>query len=922
MAFSAIFIAIATIAAVASTVISVIQIFNPPSPSTITFGRVGNGGSPNYGSFGPLNNTVSNELAIPVLYGQLKIAGNVIWQTDPGQTVSRIIGLGEGQLNSITDIRANDIVINDTNTPGSSYTVYYGTGVQQADSRLPTSLRPDMELHQLAYIALTLAASDQLRGGNPTITSVCQGVLVETWDGTQWLTTKTYSNNPAACIRDFIINTRYGLGIAKANLDDASFGAVYDYCNGLVDGPSGKEARYQLDYIADAQRPASDILNEMLATFSGFLVYGKKLKLRCEQIDPIVQYFGDGSTTKTNATFDPGNIVKDSFSWNMSSIDERPNRIKIQWVDPSQNYVKIYTQVEDRIDQDDRGTVITKEISLLGITRASQASRMAKLIMAITKYSQISVQFTTRLDSIHCEVGDVIAVTHQSGKFTRRLFRITQMQEAENENISLVLREYNPYVYDDHQGSAILTYQNPSGPNEFTPLSDITSLTLTENDFTNKDGVFVTNILTNWNAISGDQLMRLDHYLVQLSDNGGTTYRDVQLVAKDKSSCNIVLGNVQTGTTFFVKVLTVSDKASVSAGTTASITITGKSTAPSNVADFSVVFAFDHIAMTWSSIDDADLFGYEIRSGDQNATWETASIVTTENLGTRFDLFNFTRGTKLFFIKAIDNSGNYSQNAASDAITITSIPSSNVVFTFDLFSRLTELPSPLEGTLSSNLERIPTSDYDPTYNRIALGPKPAMTYLDVQNTYATHLAFQQSTFRYGLEQYNIVQQSYISSPIDVGLLTSGAFILDIQTFSSSNLGFVAVYISTSTDGITYTTFSPFIAGQFSARYVKFQFLIQSTTASTKVRLTSAILTIDVPDINQSFLNQAIGSGGSTITLSGFTNVKSIVITTVGGSPLIPRITSQSSLPTSFDMVLDVPAGGTASGNVNIYVSGY
>jgi hypothetical protein len=617
-------VVIAITAVVISAVIGVISAFTPPKPSKISFGAVGGADGPRYGTFGPLDNTVSNELAVPVLYGQLKLAGNVIWQTDPGETVSRIIGLCEGEIEDISDVRANDNVIDDSNTPGSSFTTYLGTLIQKADSRVPASLRPDLELHNLAYVALTLKAGDKIKGGNPTITSIVKGLLVETWSAGAWSTAKTYSRNPAACIRDLIMNSRFALGFPKANLDDASFGAVYDYCEEIIagtgaesqdradsiflhfDGPDGavvtqdsspkiqavvfnggaqidtaqakfgpsalllngtnayvtlpsttdfkftgldkvtieiyfrlnatgkvqtiwsqyvggtsnnnfffkvnasnvldiyiengaawgalvgttvlstgiwykaaftkngskislylddeledsalttspfpdtssganligahqsgsgpseffdgwiddfrisldvdrystinedqtSQRRYRLDYVIDSQRPAQDVLNDILATFGGFLIYsGSKIKLKCEKTEDITQYFGDGSTTAQNATFDPNNIVKDTMSWNFPSVDDRPNRIRVQWVDPSQNYVKVYTQVDDRIDQDERNIVITKDISLLGITRSSQASRMAKLYMAKTKYASANVQFSARLESIHCEVG-------------------------------------------------------------------------------------------------------------------------------------------------------------------------------------------------------------------------------------------------------------------------------------------------------------------------------------------------------------------------------------------------------------------------------------------------------------------------------------------------------------------------------------
>lgn len=1124
---------------------AVISMFTAPKPPKISLGYQGDiGSSPRYGAFGPLDNTVSNELAVPVLYGQLKLAGNVIWQTDPDMTVARVVGLCEGEINAITDIRANDISINGSDAPGSSFTVYLGTPLQKADSRVASIIRDNMNLRNLAYIALTLAVSAKIQGGNPTITSVVQGLKVSIWQGGVWTTVKSYSRNPAACIRDFILSNRYGLGISSSNIDDQSFGDVYDYCEERVegggasgavpgtvtllhaDGPNGStnfydssitanktvvagggvqistaqskfggasalfngtdayleigphvdfefgnsdftiefwvfmnvvdantqvfysmgrqdnrtaiywdgtyftfqvsrggvtrvqlfsttvpssgqwyhlrgvrggtvfrffvngaqeggdgdwdgvttdnpstlylgkqnpshtpfyfngyidefrlvkgqalsmttfdpedqtEHRYRLDYIIDAQKPAQDVLNDMLATFTGFIVYsGSKVKLRVEKPETITQYFGDGSTTDQNATFDPSNIIKDSFSWNMSGLDDRPNRIRIQWVDPNQNYVKIFTQVEDRADQDDRNAVIPKDISLLGITRQSQSLRMAKLHMAVAKFVSLSISFSVRLESIHCEVGDVVAVTHQAALFTRRFFRITSMQESEDETIRITCKEYNATIYDDHQATAIVSYVQPSGPSPYAPLSDVTNLTLVEDSFLNEDGTYVVNILTSWTPPPADQLMRLDRYLIQISSDGGANYRDVAFANNLATSYRIVMGNMQTGLTFVVRVKTINDRGVESPGATSSILIQGKNRPPSDVEDFSVNYAGDHIAMSWSAINDVDLFGYEIRVGNENAIWETAFIVATEVLSNTYNLFAFTTGIKKYFVKAIDNSGNYSENAAVDSITIASIAGMNDYFTFDLWSRVSELPHPLQGTLSSDLDRIPMPDFDPTYYRLTFQPKTLKNWSEYQADAITWQTLQNGLgFVFGQEEYETAQQSWQTESIDIGGVVTAQHILDLQSFSYTNLGFIAVEMATSNDNVTFTSFAPYTPGNVNARYVKFKFLIQATAVSnqndTVIRLISAKLKVQAPDMTQNFLNQAISSGGATIYLTGFITVKSIVITTVGSSNLTPRITSQSNLPNSFDMILFDTSGVQQSGNVNIVVNGF
>jgi hypothetical protein len=616
----------------------------------------------------------------------------------------------------------------------------------------------------------------------------------------------------------------------------------------LICQDDGLNHRFRLDYILDTQRPAGDSLNDMLATFGGFLVYsGSKVKLMIEKIAPITQYFGDGSTTAANATFDPGNIVKDSFSWNMPSIDDRPNRLRVQWVDPDQNYVKVYTQVDDRIDQDDRNTIITRDVSLLGITRASQASRMAKFLMASMKYAAVNIEFSARLDSIHCEVGDVICVTQQSARFTRKLFRITNAQESDNEEIRFSCKEYNPSLYDDHVGAGPVQMIIPAFSNPYAVPPDPTNITLVEQGFQLNDGTHITNIAVSWTAVPADILLNLNYYLIQVSLDQGSTWGDAGVANSNSTSFIVTVGNAPNGTVVKVRVRAVTIKGVISPGNnTASITLLGNVSPPSDVLSLSGVFSVDHVALSWNPIADADLFGYEVRQGDVNSVWETGSVVVTGYGGTNYNIFNVPAATKKYCIKAIDRSGNYSSGAACTSVTATSPVGSVVVFEFDLFSRITDFPHPLFGSISSGLNLVPTTDYNPAYYRMTIQPKTINTWLSLQVNYATWLAIQNSGVRFGFDPFITTQENYTTEIIDLLVSTTGTFILETQAYSSNSQGSMIAQWATSADGITFSSFVNFIAGTYTTRYAKFKFLIQAKISTAIIRLIYAKLTVTSP----------------------------------------------------------------------------
>ncbi len=91
--------------------------------------------SPTYGF--DIQTQSSNELPIPVIYGKVKAAGNIIWQrmSYDKSTIYAIVAFSEGPIEGFEDVRANDILIDEL--PGCSYTPYLGTPNQLIDKRCP-----------------------------------------------------------------------------------------------------------------------------------------------------------------------------------------------------------------------------------------------------------------------------------------------------------------------------------------------------------------------------------------------------------------------------------------------------------------------------------------------------------------------------------------------------------------------------------------------------------------------------------------------------------------------------------------------------------------------------------------------------------------------------------------------------------------
>ena len=108
-------VVVAIIISIVTTIYSIVAALTAPQPKS---------GSNAY-TFDALDNTISNQIIYPIIFGRKKYGGNVIWYKNDGGTTYRILVLGIGPWQSISDVRLNDIPIDQC--PGCSYTAYLGT---------------------------------------------------------------------------------------------------------------------------------------------------------------------------------------------------------------------------------------------------------------------------------------------------------------------------------------------------------------------------------------------------------------------------------------------------------------------------------------------------------------------------------------------------------------------------------------------------------------------------------------------------------------------------------------------------------------------------------------------------------------------------------------------------------------------------
>lgn len=108
-------------------------------------------------------------------------------------------------------------------------------------------------------------------------------------------------------------------------------------------------------------------------------------------------------------------------------------------------------------------------------------------------------------------------------------------------------------------------------------------------------------------------------------------------------------------------------------------TVTLTLAAPAQVQGFATVSNGDNIIFSWIPNADPDVVLYELREG---GNWASSSFIAQVG-GNHHVVQNDIPGNRIFWIKAIDNAGIYSDIAVFSTPTIAANPNRNVVFTQD-----------------------------------------------------------------------------------------------------------------------------------------------------------------------------------------------------------------------------------------------
>lgn len=384
-------------------------------------------------------------------------------------------------------------------------TVTGGTEYKFYDSVTPETYAETGGYPRMAWLDMKFYSSQELNG-NPNVDVVVKGKKV--FDPRTGKT--AYSTNPSLCTLDFLTSKRYGLGrwIRMEDLDIDSFKSAANYCDEVITfedsfGNSIKAKRYELNMVIDQRQDAITWLQNILGNFGGFLVYSQgKLKLLIERETPVSYAFTDDD-------------IQD-VSISQIELDDCPNEYSVSIVDPRNNWKTIKARVSDYADQKTRGRIVKKEVELEGVTSQYQALRLARFYRDYNLTCSLQLSFTTGMQAMHLECGDVVTVTYR-GVFKALPIRIMEIRETEENKYEISGRQYNASIYSDDLGGGVQWHNYYAGKEMALKFKNAIPDTITDvQAYTNSDN----EILIEHDPSEDPDFKEYRYYVEEVTENG------------------------------------------------------------------------------------------------------------------------------------------------------------------------------------------------------------------------------------------------------------------------------------------------------------------------------------------------------------------------------------------------------------------
>ena len=545
---------------------------------------------------GILINKQGTNNPIPVVYGQRKLGGTRVFAATNGTSNSNLyiaLVLCEGQINAVTKVYIEDTLVwSGSTSHGGSYAAntsnfknyfefeaWHGTTNQTASPLLKQAQgwTDNHRLRGLAYLACKciypdVKTNDDAKNnpwaGFPNITVEVQGKIVKypsnlgyTYSGlsyndrqnyANYFNTDGYSQNPVACLLEYLRNSTYGKGLADTQIDWHSFYAAYVKWTKDQSGNTLADNKiHKTNAIVFSDRTVMENVKTFLLNMRSALVYqdGKYRLVVVDNGSDSSIYYATSTSVMTITEDD----ILSGLRIEAESGESKYNRVIISYMGGEVNGEKTYEPVDYTYPEpdstlataylaQDNNRVVETKITLEHITDATTAGKLAAIICDRSRYKgkTITFQGTSRLFQL--EVGDVITINYQSLSINSQ-YRIKNIVQNIDFTFQITVEEHVDSVYAYNPNTIVVPKMrysylgdgsyNPSGPvlppnpRVSTPTAVTHNVSLINDS--GLGGVF-DRLRISYNAVSDSTLEKFRIYYYDTASNSWQQLGEVPLV--------------------------------------------------------------------------------------------------------------------------------------------------------------------------------------------------------------------------------------------------------------------------------------------------------------------------------------------------------------------------------------------------------
>ena len=656
-----------------------------------------------------------------IVYGQMRVGGQVVFISNTGDDnkyLHMAIVFASHEIESYEEIWFNDKQVW-TASGGfqSDWGTYvtidrkFGTAGQDASQQLEDANVLWTENHTLsgmAYIAFSLEwNADKFPQGVPNISAVLKGKKV--YDPRS--STTAWSQNPALCLRDYMLDEKYGLGEVAANIDSTAFNAAANLCDEQVSiDAGGTQDRYQCNGVIDTGNQIKANIEQLLSSMGGKLTYSSG------------KYFVDGAEYKTPTyTFTEADIISDIQTQTKQSRRGGYNGVKGIFVSEEKDYKVLdypaqilktnagnfVTGTTYKIlfvgDTDftaigassnnvgveftatgagsgtgtasksivDDGAQINLDMPLPLVTNNLQAQRLAKIALLKSR-QQIVISMSVNLKGLQVKVGDTIQVTNDRLSYDQKVFEVIDysliLEDGDQLGVSLTCIETAAALYDwttaDEEdflsGGELTLYDGRD-------VDNVTNLSLTEIGLRGPDGGVSSAVELTWDENTN---AFVELYKIRYNKTGTTDYFYVST-----REARVYISGLDITSNYDFRVQAENLVGVSSSGTTLSNQeLNGDQTAPSVPTSVTLTAGINVITCEWTNPTDIDLAHVEVHVTTSSTTPAVGASPTAKISGEEYIAVGLSTDTRYFHLRSVDYSGNksgYTAAVSTTSLTVT-----------------------------------------------------------------------------------------------------------------------------------------------------------------------------------------------------------------------------------------------------------